>query len=276
MSQKETEVHIERFAGIDRLAHALLMISFLGLATTGLPLLFSHTPWARWIALALGGIHTAGIIHRILAVVLITVFLGHIVRVLRRVVIERQYGLLWGPDSLVPQPRDLAQLLQHLRYFLGRGPRPVFDHFTYWEKFDYWAVFWGMFVIGGSGLMLWFPLIFSSFLPGWILNIAMIVHGEEALLATGFIFMIHFFNENFRPSRFPMNNVMFTGAVSREELAEERPAEFARYRQRAGEGWRHLDEEDPQLRRWGRVLGAIGLVSGTVLLVLIIVGLLST
>ncbi|MFN7965669.1 MAG: hypothetical protein U0V87_08275 [Acidobacteriota bacterium] len=275
MSTKSAGSHIERFAGIDRLAHALLMISFLGLATTGLPLLFSHSPWARWIAVALGGIHFAGIIHRILAVVLITVFLGHIVRVFRRVVVEKRTGLLWGPESLVPQPRDLVQLLQHLRYFLGRGPRPNFDHFTYWEKFDYWAVFWGMFVIGGSGLMLWFPLFFSSLLPGWILNIAMIVHGEEALLATGFIFMIHFFNENFRPSRFPMNNVMFTGAVNLEELAEERPAEFARYRERGGEGWRHLEEEDPQLRRWGRVLGGFGLIAGTTLLVLIVIGLLT-
>ena len=58
---------------------------------------------------------------------------------------------------MVPQPRDVRELHEHTRWFLGLGPRPEFDRYTYWEKFDYWAVFWGMLIIGGSGLILWFP-----------------------------------------------------------------------------------------------------------------------
>ena len=105
---------------------------------------------------------------------------------------------------------------------MGKGPRPRFDRYTYWEKFDYWAVFWGMFIIGGSGLLLWFPFFFSSFLPGWIFNIATVIHGEEALLAVGFIFTIHFFNGHLRPEKFPMDPVIFTGRITEHEMLEER------------------------------------------------------
>jgi hypothetical protein len=123
--------------------------------------------------------------------------------------------MFWGSNSMVPQPHDVAQIYQHFRYFFGLGPRPRFGRWAYWEKFDYWAVFWGVGVIGASGLMLWFPTLFSQFLPGWVFNIAIIVHSDEALLATGFIFTVHFFNSHLRPEKFPMDPVIFTGRWTR-------------------------------------------------------------
>ena len=89
-------------------------------------------------------------------------------------------------------------------------PRPrargrSYGRWTYWEKFDYFAVFWGIFVIGSTGLMLWFPELFTRFLPGWLINVATIIHTDEALLATGFIFTVHFFNTHLRPEKFPMD-----------------------------------------------------------------------
>jgi len=147
---------------------------------------------------------------------------------MRRLFVEQELEILWGPASMTPQPRDVQEMLAHLRWFLRLGPRPRFDHFTYWEKFDYWAVFWGMGVIGSSGLVLWFPEFFSRFLPGSWFNIALLIHGEEGLLAVGFIFTIHFFNSHLRPEKFPMDPVIFTGRITGHELAEERPAEFER------------------------------------------------
>ena len=76
------------------------------------------------------------------------------------------------------------------------------------EAIDAFAFFWGMFAIGGSGLLLWFPEFFGHFLPGWIFNVAIIVHSDEALLASGFIFTVHFFNTHFRPGKFPMDMVI--------------------------------------------------------------------
>ena len=58
---------------------------------------------------------------------------------------------------MVPQPRDIVDFFGMMKYFLYLGPRPKFDRFTYWEKFDYLAVFWGVAIIGVSGLVLWFP-----------------------------------------------------------------------------------------------------------------------
>ena len=103
-----------------------------------------------------------------------------------------------------------------IKWFFFKGPKPTFERWTYWEKFDFIAVFWGMFAIGGSGLMLWFPEIFGLFLPGWAFNIATIVHSDEALLATGFIFSVHFFNTHGRPEKFPMDFVIFNGQISKE------------------------------------------------------------
>jgi hypothetical protein len=90
------------------------------------------------------------------------------------------------------------------------------------------TVFWGMFISGGSVFLLWFPQFFAAVLPGWVYNVALVIHGEEARLATGFIFTIHFFNSHFRPGKFPMDMVMFTGHVSEVELHEERPGEYDR------------------------------------------------
>src|SRR6266498_1848979 len=91
-----------------------------------------------------------------------------------------------------------------------------------WEKFDYFAVFWGIFAIGLSGLIMWFPELFTRFFPGWIINIALIVHSDEALLAAGFIFTIHFFNTHFRLEKFPMDTVIFSGRISKTEMLHER------------------------------------------------------
>ena len=222
------ERHVLRFSRVDRTLHGFLMFSFLGLALTGMPVLFSEAPWARRMARVLGGFAVTHTMHRVFATIMIAVFVTHIARLVARVALRKDYSIFWGPSSLVPQPKDLADMYQHMLWFVGIGRRPAFDRYAYWEKFDYWAVFWGMAIIGGSGLLLWFPETFSRIVPGWFFNIALLVHGEEALLAVGFIFTIHFFNSHLRPEKFPMDMVIFTGRVSHDELAHERPAEYAR------------------------------------------------
>ncbi len=62
--------------------------------------------------------------------------------------------------------------------------------------------------------------------PGWFVNVATIIHSDEALLATGFIFTVHFFNTHLRPEKFPMDVVIFTGRMPVEELKRDKPAEY--------------------------------------------------
>ena len=269
MSSTPTVLY-RRFDRYQRLMHGVMMLSFLGLAYTGLPLLFHDAVWAGYLARFFGGFHTAGILHRTFACMMIGVFSLHVMQLLHRLYVRKELEILWGPASLVPQPRDVTEMLRHLRWFARLGPRPRFDHFTYWEKFDYWAVFWGMGIIGGSGLVLWFPGFFSWFLPGSLFNVALLVHREEALLAVGFIFTIHFFNSHLRPEKFPMDRVIFTGRISEHELAEERPDEFERLR-RAGELEFHQAGMPPEwLEPFGRVIGTIAVTLGLALVVLIV------
>jgi cytochrome b subunit of formate dehydrogenase len=267
---RNDDVQYLRFDRFHRTLHGVLILSFLGLAMTGLPLLFSDEPWAATLARVLGGFHAAGILHRTFAVLLIGVFCGHVFRLMYRLFVRKELYILWGPASMTPQPRDVYELLAHMRWFLGLGPRPTFDHFTYWEKFDYWAVFWGMGIIGFSGLMLWFPVFFSRVLPGYLFNVAMLVHGEEALLAVGFIFTIHFFNSHLRPEKFPMDTVIFTGRVSEHEWREERVEEFERLRGTPALDRLRVAPAEPWVLPLGRTLGTVAVVIGLTLVVLIV------
>jgi cytochrome b subunit of formate dehydrogenase len=265
--------HYRRFGPVEIVMHAFMMISFIGLALTGVPLLFADHDWAVTLVKAIGGFQGAALIHRISAVIMTVLFVGHIVRVfVRAFMAEDWLAYFWGPYSMVPNLKDGQDIVGMFKWFFGKGPRPQFDRYTYWEKFDYWAVFWGMFIIGGSGFMLWFPTFFAQFLPGWVFNVAMIVHGEEALLAVGFIFTIHFFNGHLRPEKFPMDMVFFTGVVSEHELKDERPVEYARLVEQG----RLQQLEAPAPKResllFGRILGTTGVVLGLITIGLILYG----
>lgn len=264
---------VRRFDAFDRVLHGLLMLSFLGLAATGLPLLFSDAPWARALTRVLGNFEVAGWLHRVAAVLLIGVFLTHLGRLGRRL-LGGDFGVLWGPRSMVPQPRDLADLVGHLRWFVGLGPRPAFDRFTYWEKFDYWAVLWGTGLMGAAGLVLWFPEAASRILPGWMFNVALFVHGAEAALAIGFIFVVHFFNGHLRPGKFPMDLVIFTGAVSETELKHERAGQYERLKTSGALEAFVAPEPDAAAVRRGRLIGTIGLTAGLAIVGLILFAVL--
>jgi cytochrome b subunit of formate dehydrogenase len=266
--------YVLRFRAFERWLHGLLMLSFLGLAFTGAPLLFSDSRWAVRLAGLLGGYGVTGKLHRGFGALMILLFLVHLATVLRRVLVNKETGLLWGPDSLVPQPGDALQMVQHFRWFMGLGPRPRFDRFTYWEKFDYWAVFWGMGIIGGSGVLLWFPQLFARVLPGWVFNVAFVIHGEEALLAVVFIFTVHFFNGHLRPEKYPMDTVIFTGRVPLHELKEERPAEYERLRAEGRLGELTVPPPDPSLVTRGRIVGTIAVLLGLTMVGLIVYALM--
>jgi len=265
--------YVRRFGPFERLQHVALFVAFLGLAATGLPLLFSDAVWARPLAQLVGGFGVTSVLHRIFATLLIAIFAIHVAWIGLRL-FRGERGLLWGATSLVPQPRDLVDLYHHVRWFLRRGEKPAFDRYAYWEKFDYWAVFWGMLIIGSSGLMLWFPEFFARFLPGWVFNVALLVHGEEALLAVGFIVTIHFFNSHMRPGKFPMDMVMFTGVVPERDYARERPLEYARLKFTGALESRLAGPPDATFVRRARLGGAVAIAVGLMLFLLILVGFL--
>jgi cytochrome b subunit of formate dehydrogenase len=218
-----------RFTTFERTLHGIMILSFFTLAITGMVLKFSYMGWAQLAASLFGGFAVSGTLHRMAAIVLITIWLIHVADVVQR---KKASGISWfrfimdKRNSLMFTGQDLKDFLGSVRWFLGRGPRPEYGRWTYWEKFDYFAVFWGMFVIGSTGILLWFPEFFTRFITGAAVNVATIVHSDEALLAVAFIFTVHFFNTHFRPDKFPMDPVIFTGRVSVEELKDDKPREY--------------------------------------------------
>jgi cytochrome b subunit of formate dehydrogenase len=223
--EEDTRYFIKRFDRQHRYTHVFVIISFLSLALTGMMLKFSGMAWTQTLANALGGVRNAGVIHRTAAVITFGYFIFHISSLVR---LKRKKRISWielcfGKNSLMFNPKDWKDFIGTMKWFWGRGPRPRYGRWTYWEKFDYLAVFWGVAVIGLSGLMLWFPEFFTRFVPGWVLNVATIIHSDEALLAVGFIFTIHFFNTHLRPEAFPMDTVIFTGVAPFKHYKHERP-----------------------------------------------------
>ncbi|HEY3295571.1 MAG TPA: hypothetical protein VGL38_09030 [bacterium] len=261
---------VRRFTPWQRVLHIFLFSTFLIQAMTGLPLKFSHSQIAYWIAAHIMGLRTMAMLHRISAAVMITVFLLHVLTLAYLALVRRQKGLFIGENSLVPRLQDLKDMIAHFRWFLFNRTRPHFGRWTYWEKFDYFAVFWGVVVIGSSGLVLWFPEYFTRALPGWLINLAHVVHSEEALLATAFIFTVHFFNGHLRPDKFPMDDVIFTGRESTEEIAHERQRQMVEL-EKAGS----IEEQViPPMGYWTRkmlvIYGWIAFALGITLLFFII------
>jgi len=99
------------------------------------------------------------------------------------------------------------------------------------------------------------------------------VHGEEALLAVGFIFTIHFFNGHLRPEKFPMDMVIFTGRISDHELREERPLEYERLVREGRLASIEASPPAPGAVAFGRIVGGTALVLGLITVVLIIFGM---
>jgi cytochrome b subunit of formate dehydrogenase len=268
----ESSVYVRRFQVLHRNLHLTVIGSFFGLAITGMMLKFSYAAWAQWLAPLLGGFEGAGFIHRVCAVLTFGYFGFHIRDLTGK---KKESGKSWreyilSPDSMLFNRTDLREAIQSVKWFLGRAPRPEYGRWTYWEKFDYFAVFWGVAVIGSTGLLLWFPEFFTRFMPGWMINVASTIHSDEALLAVGFIFTIHFFNTHFRPEKFPMDTVIFTGGVPLEEFKRDRPREYQQMVE-SGELEKHfMPPPNPlAVKLWQRI-GFTALTIGILLILLIL------
>jgi cytochrome b subunit of formate dehydrogenase len=215
---------IRRFSILDRVFHLVLIVTFLIQSATGFGRLFINTPWGKKVCWIFGGYESASLVHHWFGAFMIAGFLIHFLILLSRIQWGHFWKSLFGPDSLVLNLQDVRHLYQRILWFFGLGPAPRLDRWAYWEKFDYWAVFWGLPLLAITGIMLIYPFWTSRMFPGWALNIAALLHRAEAILAVSYIFIVHFFIGHLRPTSFPMNQAMFSGSVLLEEAKEEKPA----------------------------------------------------
>jgi cytochrome b subunit of formate dehydrogenase len=208
----------ERFHWAQRVAHALLLVSFTTLGLTGLPQKYPATGWAGAMIKFFGGIETTRFIHHVAAGILMLLTIYHI--------LDIGYKLFVRHDrmSMLPALQDLKDGIQAFLYNLGFGKRrPQMGRYTFEEKMEYWALVWGTVIMGISGFMMWNPLATVRLLPGEIIPAAKAAHGGEALLAVLAIIVWHMYGVHLR--RF--NKSMWTGKMSEEEMLHEHPLELA-------------------------------------------------
>jgi formate dehydrogenase gamma subunit len=208
---------IVRMKTSQRWQHAVLAISFIALAVTGFALKFpdsfvakmlgSNEPFRRWS-------------HRIAGVVLLIVGLYHIIYILRT-----KDGRKLVRD-IFPAKKDIADVIGSLRYLVGlRKEKPQIGRFGYAEKMEYWAVVWGTIIMGVTGLIVWFKMDVTHWLPRRAVDVALTIHYYEAILACLAIIVWHFYHVIFDPDVYPLNLACWDGKVSNHWQKEEHPLE---------------------------------------------------
>jgi formate dehydrogenase gamma subunit len=196
-----------------RWQHAVLALSFIVLAITGFALkwpdswlaklLGSSEPFRRWS-------------HRIAGVILILVGLYHLIYLAttrdgRKLVVD-----------FLPVKKDLADIVGTVRWLLGlRKEKPQIGRFGYAEKMEYWAVIWGTIIMGVTGLVVWFKMEVTVWLPRWAVDVALTIHYYEAILACLAILVWHFYHVMFDPDVYPLNLACVDGKVSEHWQHEE-------------------------------------------------------
>jgi formate dehydrogenase subunit gamma len=248
IKEKNGKRYFFRFTLNQRLQHILMASCVITLVLTGMPLKFHQTFWAPYLYNFFGGIRTAPIVHKTAGTTLLLLFAYHLIYVTVTIVNDqvlplKRSGQLTPRNvtkallnlPIMPNIKDVKDILDLLKYLLFISDKPPEGaKFTWKEKFDYWAPFWGIVIIGSSGLIMWQKELVTRILPGEIINFALIAHSDEALLAMLFLFIWHFYNVHFSLSVFPMGTVFLTGYLSEEQMAEEHYQYYREVMQAAG------------------------------------------
>ena len=196
-----------------RWQHAALLSSFILLVLTGFALRFPDSWFASMLSL---GERMRHLLHRVAAVALISVSIIHLLDLL----LTRDGRRL--ARDLFPTLDDVKGAWQNLSYYLGFSRiKPDFPRFNYAEKAEYWALVWGMFVMAGTGIMLWAKVSFGNHLPRWRLDVATAIHYYEAVLATLAIIVWHFYQVFLDPDVYPMNWAWWDGKMTLHHYQEE-------------------------------------------------------
>jgi formate dehydrogenase gamma subunit len=228
LNQKKNETELEnefvlRWTPAQRFQHMVMLVSFLLLMITGLPLIFPQSEFLNKIFFFAGSFGFRGLVHRIAAVALIILCIYHVCYCLFSEVGHRDLR------SMMPRLQDFKDVIALIAYDLGlKAEHPKFDRFNYAEKLEYMSVVWGSAIMILTGLMLWFEGTALAILPKWVWDVALVIHSYEAILAFLAIIIWHFYNVHLNPEVFPMSRVWLDGKISLKQLKQHHPLEFER------------------------------------------------
>ncbi len=207
---------VVRMDDSQRRQHLVLLTSFILLALTGFALRFPDS-WLSWV---FGSEDTRRWLHRVAGVVLLVVGFWHVFYVMMRAEGRRLFL------DMLPGFQDWRDIKANVRNLAGVDAKKArFGRFGYPEKLEYWAVVWGSIIMGATGLMIWFKIDVTRFLPRWFIDVAVTVHYYEAILACLAIIVWHFYHVMFDPEVYPSNWAWLDGRVTPEWQKHEHPLE---------------------------------------------------
>lgn len=207
--KEKNVITIPRFTKNEVIQHFLLLSSFITLVITGFALKYPNSFWSEGL-LSFGMTEAVrSITHRVAAVLMTVLSLYHVVYLFFT---ARGRNVLF---EMLPQFSDLRDAMDNMLYYLRfKKKHPHFNQYDYAEKAEYWALIWGTFVMGLTGLILWFPTIVDTWAPVWLIKVAEIVHFYEAILATLAIIVWHWFFVLIHPKEYPMSFTWIDGKMS--------------------------------------------------------------
>ncbi len=227
---------LKRFTLSYRIQHAFLVTVFIILCLTGLPMKFPKASWSPVIYQFFGGIQGAPIVHRVAGVALLVGFVLHVLIILIKVAVSlaRKKELTifnWIRAILalpmIPKWRDLKDIIALTKYVFFLSPkRPHYGRFCWKEKLEYLGLFWGIALLGVTGILLWSESLSSQFIPGWVLNICYLAHTYESILAMAHIVLVHIPGVLGKPGVSPLSSMIINGKISPQALAEEHGGEI--------------------------------------------------
>ncbi len=218
--KKMGEVFFKRFTFNQLVQHWVMIGSFMALVVTGMPIKFPDAWWSPVIIGLVGGFEMRTQIHHAAGIAMVVLGVYHVV-----------YHVFVDKESLLerkvwPTLKDAKDFWQTIFFYLGKAEHPKFGRYSWKEKFDYWGAFWGMVMLCVTGLIMLFPFVAMNFIPYAYVHLATIIHTDEALLATLFIFIVHWWNVHYSPEVFPMSKAWLTGNLSEEQMKHEHPLEY--------------------------------------------------
>jgi cytochrome b subunit of formate dehydrogenase len=207
---------VQRFSFWARFQHAAAVTLFGLLVLTGMP-----QKWPYIGVDHLGGLFAVRWLHRAAGVGFAALLAAHLAVVIAGVASRRM-----RPTMLLNR-RDFRDAIDNLRYYIGWADQPPkFGRYDYRQKFEYWGLVFGGFIMILSGFILMFPIVISRILPAELIPVAKVTHSYEALLALLIVVVWHIAGALLTPESFPMDTTIFTGKISKEKLRREHTLEY--------------------------------------------------